>query len=188
MKYITFLLLFVFVASSTLCYSQTSKPRRDKKVKTSEAEVVDSLSTKKKAKKHVEGKTEDQNKTISLGACYLFGVATGYADSVTMVTNICRVDGMEGRLQEKTPIGIDLYTKSLKDYLAGIGKKGYVCTTFVCTSRKEAEQRLVAVRNNVMQKKTTALMPIGDFEYKYISTKHIFSNEEKETEDTDDDF
>ena len=95
---------------------------------------------------------------------------------------------MDGRIQEKTPVGIDLYTQDLRDFLKERGKTGYLCATYVCKSRKEAEQKILEVRNNVLRNKLTALQPISEFKYKYISTEHIYSNEEKPNESQDDDF
>ncbi len=147
--------------------------------------------TGKVGKRHFgDAVPEEPNRTIRLDSRFLFGVATSYADSVTYVTNISEISGMEGRIQEKTPIGIDLYTQSLKDFLKERGKTGYLCATYVCKSRKEAERKLLNVRGNVQRNKLTALQPIGEFSYKYISTEHIYSNEEKEAEEEglDEDF
>ena len=167
------------------CFSQSAK-HHQKKIETSEAETNDSTTVKQQKEVRKLKDTEVAKTTETLGKRYLFGVATSYADSVTMLTNICEVNGMSCRAQEKTPIGLELYTQSLKDYLLKQGKTGYVCTTFVCKSQKEAEQKLIAVRNDVARKKMTALQSVGDFKYQVISTEHIYSNEKTETEQDED--
>lgn len=179
------LVSLIALVCSVGCFSQSTKHNRIKKIETSEAETTDSISTKKKNVVKVKD-AEISKTTETLGKRYLFGVATSYADSVTMLTNICEVDGMESRVQEKTPIGLELYTQSLKDFLLKQGKTGYVCATFVCKSRKEAEQKLLSVRNDVVRKKMTALQSVGDFKYQFISTEHIYTNEKTETDSGDD--
>lgn len=173
--------------------SQVVDTHKTKDVMTSESEEIDSINNvnaPKEEKKHVSDdfKSDENKKILRLGSRFLFGVATSYADSVTYVSNIVEIVGMDGRIQEKTPVGIDLYTQDLRDFLKERGKTGYVCATYVCKSRKEAEQKILDVRNNVLRNKLTALQPISEFKYKYISTEHIYSNEEKPNESQNDDF
>ena len=119
--------------------------------------------------------------TVNLAAIsstfFLFGVAISYSDSVTMTTNICEVDSISYYKETKTPVGLDLYTESLNNYLVAQGKKGYLCSTFIFNTKKQAEKKLLYIRNKVTSKKQTALRPISDFKYVYINTDNIFTNE-----------
>ena len=186
--------LFVFsLLCSVVGLSQVVDTHKTKDVMTNEGEEIDSVKNVnaiKGEKKHVSDdfKSDENKKILRLGSRFLFGVATSYADSVTYVSNIVEIVGMDGRIQEKTPVGIDLYTQDLRDFLKERGKTGYLCATYVCKSRKEAEQKILDVRNNVLRNKLTALQPISEFKYKYISTEHIYSNEEKPNESQNDDF
>lgn len=110
------------------------------------------------------------------GTQYLFGVAISYADSVTYITNICPVSQIKYDKRTKTTIGAELYTESLKNYLLQQGKTGYLCSTFMCKSMKEAEKKVVALRNKTIKQKQTRLQAIDAFRYEHINTDNIFSN------------
>ena len=111
-----------------------------------------------------------------LGTRWLFGVATSYADSVTMVTMVAPIDSMAYDLNTKSPLGLDLYTDSFRNYLKGQGLHGYICSTFVCNSEKEAERKLTAVCNKVKKRKQTRLESVNGFIYHRIATEHIYTN------------
>jgi hypothetical protein len=180
MKSLKYFVLSALFGGATV-YSLAASLSHVESIVTSQCAMACTAQDSGKVEKKASGDAtlEESKKTIQLAPRYLFGVATSYADSVTYVTNIFEISGMEGRIQEKTPIGVDLYTQSLKDYLKEKGKTGYLCATYVCKSRKEAEQKVLKVRGNVQRNKMTALQPIGDFSFKYISTEHIYSNEQE---------
>ena len=158
----------------TDAYSQKAK-KRDKTEKLSESD-----SDFEKAKKKKSESEKNQTKDVEIirpGRIFLFGVAISYSDSVTMTTNICEVDSISYYKETKTPVGLDLYTESLNNYLVAQGKKGYLCSTFIFNTKKQAEKKLLYIRNKVTSKKQTALRPISDFKYVYINTDNIFTNE-----------
>lgn len=107
---------------------------------------------------------------------YLFGVATSYADSVTLVTMVAPIDSMAYDKNTKTPLGLDLYTTSFHNFLEAQGRKGYICSTFVCETEKEAESKLAAVCKRVNKKKQTRLESADGFLYHRIATEYIYSN------------
>ena len=107
---------------------------------------------------------------------YLFGVATSYADSITMVTMVAPVDSMAYDKNTKTLLGLDLYTTSFRNFLEAQGRKGYICSTFVCETEKEAESRLTAVCKRVNKKKQTRLESADGFLYHRIATEYIYTN------------
>lgn len=107
---------------------------------------------------------------------YLFGVATSFADSVTYVTMVAPVDSMVYDQNTKAPLGLDLYTLSFRNFLEAQGLKGYICSTFVCKTEKEAERRLTAVCKRVNKKKRTRLASADGFIYHRIATDFIYTN------------
>lgn len=107
---------------------------------------------------------------------YLFGVATSFADSVTYVTMVAPVDSMVYDQNTKAPLGLDLYTLSFRNFLEAQGPKGYICSTFVCKTEKEAERRLTAVCKRVNKKKRTRLASADGFIYHRIATDFIYTN------------
>lgn len=190
-KYIM-LAVMVFLVASQDCYSQSSKRSRKEDVKVSESDQ-DAAKRKKSEPKKTKKMEPDETEPLIgvVGKCYLFGVAIGYADSLTMVTDIFEISGMKYNLKTKEPVGLDLYTRSFKDYILKQNKKGYLCSTFVSKSKKEAEDKMLAIRRRVAKKKTTALASAGDFRYEYINTDSIYTNEysiEPASDDDDDDF
>ena len=143
------------------------KAAKKGKIKTSEAES--DKADAEKASTYVQ-------KLGVLGKRYLFGVATSYADSVTMITMVSEVDSMTYDLTTKTPLGLDLYTTSFRNYLEGQGRTGYICSTFVCESDEEAERKLTAICNRVNKKKRTHLESVDGFLYHHIATEYIYTN------------
>ena len=141
------------------------KAKADKKIKTSEADT----SKDDEAETHVQ-------QLGWLDKRYVFGVATSYADSVTMVTMVNEVDSMAYDVNTKVPLGIDLYTDSFRNYLEAQGRTGYICSTFVCTTEREAERKLTAICNRVNKKKRTKLTSVDGFLYHRIATEHIYTN------------
>lgn len=143
----------------------------------------------KEAPKGVETVDTDRSESIKvMDRLYLFGVAKSYADSVTIITDISEVVGLKSLKEDNSIIGLNLYTKSLKDYLLTQGKKGYLCSTFVCESRKEAEKRILSIRAKVNKSGQTRLESAGDFQYKLIDVDHIFTNENVEYVEEDENF
>lgn len=179
MKQISFIILLAVSLSVifvTDAYSQKAK-KRDKTEKLSESDSDFEKANKKKKKSVSEKKQTKDVEIIRPGRSFLFGVAISYSDSVTMTTNICEVDSISYYKETKTPVGLDLYTESLNNYLVAQGKKGYLCSTFIFNTKKQAEKKLLYIRNKVTSKKQTALRPISDFKYVYINTDNIFTNE-----------
>lgn len=179
-KYILIFAVTLLFVVGTDAYAQSTKQRGKIKTSESESEVVKPKAVKK------SNKTSSVQQVAMVGRQYLFGVAISYSDSVTMVTNICPVDNMAYDKRTKSPIGLDLYTESFKSFLLRQGKVGYMCSTFVCKSMKDAEKKVIALREKVNKKKETCLQPVGDFKYEYINMEHIFSNVGQP--DDDDDF
>lgn len=107
---------------------------------------------------------------------YLYGVAISYTDSVTYITNVSAVKDMAYDKTTKTPIGLDLYTESLRSYLQTQGKTGYVCSTFLCKSQKEAEKQILALRHKLQKNEVCPYQPLGGFAYQRIATEQIFTN------------
>ena len=79
-------------------------------------------------------------------------------------------------LNTKAPLGLDLYTLSFRNFLEAQGLKGYICSTFVCKTEKEAERRLTAVCKRVNKKKRTRLASADGFVYHRIATDYIYTN------------
>ena len=104
---------------------------------------------------------------------YLFGVATSYADSVTMVTMVAAVDSMAMDPNSKAPLGLDLYTDSFRNFLLARGLEGYVCSTFVCPTEKEAEKRLAHICKRVNKNPAMKLRSVDGFKYHFIATDKI---------------
>lgn len=139
------------------------------------------------SKKEAKAKTKVYKQEMGkLTRRFLFGVAVSYSDSATIVTNISPVDGIDYDIKTNTPVGFDLYTTSLRNHLASQGKTGYICSTFLCKDMKEAEKKLIKIKEKAKKNKNTKVIPLGDFTYEYISTEHIFSN--AGTSDNEDDF
>ncbi|MGN1236505.1 MAG: hypothetical protein ACI4TS_03580 [Bacteroidaceae bacterium] len=179
MKRIVFIILLAFsfsVVVVTDAYSQKAK-KRDKTEKLSESDSDFKKANKKKKKSVSEKEQTKEVEIIKCGRSFLFGVAINYSDSVTLTTNICEVDSISYYKQTKTPVGLGLYTESLNNYLIAQGKNGYLCSTFIFNTKKQAEKKLLSIRNRVTSKKQTALRAIGDFKYVYINTDNIFTNE-----------
>ena len=129
-----------------------------------------------KAKKNDEEVGTHVQKLGVVDTRYLFGVATSFADSVTYVTMVAPVDSMVYDLNTKAPLGLDLYTVSFRNFLEAQGLKGYICSTFVCKTEKEAERRLTAVCKRVNKKKRTRLASADGFVYHRIATDYIYTN------------
>lgn len=142
-----------------------SSPKKDKttKNKTDKQKADEEVST------HVQ-------KLGWLSRRYLFGVATNYSDSVTLVTMIAPVDSMVYDENTNTPLGLDLYTDSFRNFLKERGLNGYLCSTYMFTSRKSADRKLAAVCRRIKKRKGTRLVPADGFVYRRISTEHIYTN------------
>lgn len=189
-KYIV-LAVMVFLVASQDCYSQSSKRSRKEDVKVSESAQGAAKKKKSESKKTKKAESDETEPQIdAVGKRYLFGVAISYADSLTMVTDICEINGMKYNLKTGEPVGLDLYTRSFKDYILRQNKRGYLCSTFVSKSKKEAEDKMLAIRRRVAKKKITTLAFAGDFKYEYINTDSIYTNEYivEPASDVDDDF
>ena len=133
----------------------------------------------KKAEKGVKSSEEVATHVQKLGTVdtrYLFGVATSFADSVTYVTMVAPVDSMVYDLNTKAPLGLDLYTLSFRNFLEAQGLQGYICSTFVYKTEKEAERRLTAICKRVNKKKRTRLASADGFMYHRIATDYIYTN------------
>lgn len=129
-----------------------------------------------KAKKDAEEVATHVQELGMMDTRYLFGVATSFADSVTYVTMVAPVDSMVYDLNTKAPLGLDLYTLSFRNFLEAQGLKGYICSTFVCKTEKEAERRLTAVCKRVNKKKRTRLASADGFVFHRIATDYIYTN------------
>ena len=132
-----------------------------------------------KAEKGVKSSEDVATHVQKLGTVdtrYLFGVATSFADSLTYVTMVAPVDSMVYDMNTKAPLGLDLYTLSFRNFLEAQGLKGYICSTFVYKTEKEAERRLTAICKRVNKKKRTRLASADGFIYHRIATDYIYTN------------
>lgn len=173
--------------------TKAQKPKKQKKEKilTSEGEP-DSATIKHKPNPNDPNTPSSyQQRVGSLPARYLFGVAIGYADSVAYITPVCEIKDMAYDLRTKTPIGLDLYTESLRTYLQTQGHTDYVCSTFLCKSRKEADKQATALRRRWEKSEVCRYLPLDGFAYQRIATEQIFTNagdNSVSTESDDSDF
>lgn len=104
---------------------------------------------------------------------YLFGVAVGATDSITYVTDICPVDGMDFDSRLKKPLGLERYTANFREFLNKMGRNGYLCTTFYAKSLKDAVNKLAKVHSKVRKQKDTRLVELSEYEFHYIPTHNI---------------
>ncbi|MCH5178607.1 MAG: hypothetical protein J1F13_02895 [Prevotellaceae bacterium] len=158
------------------------------------AAAVAEPSAKKDKREKVKAEQKKEKEEVSthvqklgwLDRRYLFGVATSYADSVTMVTMVAPVDSMAYDENTRTPLGLDLYTDSYRNFLDGHGFKGYLCSTFIFSSEKKAERKLAAVCRKVKKRKGVRLVSADGFEYRRIATEHIYTNVGEDMKTVDD--
>ncbi len=171
------------LACSPACYAQSTE--QVKKVKKAKTKKVKELESEGETENTAVAAPQTPYKQVQgkLGRRYLFGVAQSYSDSTTFVTNITPIDGMSYDVKTNTPLGLDLYTASLRDFLATQGKKSYVCTTFFFKNIKEAEKKVLKIRKKASKNTATKLMPLPEFNYEYISTEHIQYNTGEQYED-----
>lgn len=168
-----------------------SRKARKEKVLSSEGEATsDSTATasKKRKRSSADDSTPYEQRVGTLPMRYLYGVAISYTDSVTYITGISAINDMAYDKITKTPIGLDLYTETLRNYLQSQGKTGYVCSTFLCKSQKEAERQVLSLRHKLQKNEVCPYQPLGGFAYERIATETIFTNagEHKNTSESDD--
>ena len=176
-------MIFGSFACSPVCHAQTTE--QVKKVKKAKAPKVKELESEGEPETKADVKPQTPYKQVQgkLSRRYLFGVAQSYSDSTIFITNITPVDGMNYDVKTNTPVGIDLYTASLRDFLATQGKTSYVCTTFFFKDIKDAEKKVLKIRKKANKNNATKLMPLAEFKYEYISTEHIQYNTGEQNED-----
>lgn len=170
--------------------AQTKKPRKEKKEKvlTSEGEPNPKDANSNKGKSNDANTPSSYEQRVGFASTrYLFGVAISYADSVTYITDISPINEVAYDMTTKTPIGLDMYSESLRTFLQTQGKTGYVCTTFMCKNKKEAEKQVLALRRKLEKNTVCPYQPLGGFAYQRIATEQIFTNagEHKNQEEDD---
>lgn len=111
-----------------------------------------------------------------LGRRYVFGVGISHSDSVTMVTMVCPVDGMAYDQGTNTPLGVDLYTETFRNFLEERGFKGYLCSTFIFSNEKQADRKLASICARATKRNRSRLVPADGFVFHRIDTEHIYTN------------
>ncbi len=170
--------------------AQTSKPRKQKKEKvlTSEGEPDSTATTGSNKKGRAKDNAISYEQRLGFAPSrYLYGVAISYTDSVTYITDIAAITDVAYDTSTKTPLGLDLYSESLRTFLQAQGKTGYVCTTFICKNKKEAEKQVLALRHKLEKNPVCPYKPLGGFAYHRIATEQIFTNAGEQKKYTDSD-
>lgn len=116
---------------------------------------------------------------------YLFGVAIGIADGTTFVTDVCPVDGMDYDSRFSWPLGLELYSNDLREFLTQMGRKGYICSTYCEKSLKGAVKKMVKVRTRLERQKGMQVVDLSEYQYHYIRTSQIHVESTKPAEEED---
>lgn len=116
---------------------------------------------------------DDASRIYKAERRYLFGVAIGLSDSITYVTDVCPIDGMDFDSRFKSPLGLELYTANFREFLSNMGRSGYLCSTFYAKTLREAVNKLVKVRKKILKAKNTMMVELTEYQYHYIPTHQI---------------
>lgn len=105
---------------------------------------------------------------------YMYGIAQNVTDSITYLTEIYPVEGVEFDKHSGFFNGLDLYSDQLRDYLLAKGKEGYICTTFYALKRKDAEKGFIKIKKHIDRNDATRYQPLPEFSYHHIDMSHIY--------------
>lgn len=120
------------------------------------------------------GEKEGEQKTV-----YLFGIAKNYADSVTCLTGVMKMDHVNIDKNTKGVANLDMYTDQLNNYFKHQNLFGYICATFYSENSKNIEKQYLKLKKKISKESGTTLKMLteSDFKYNYVNSKQIYHNE-----------
>lgn len=121
----------------------------------------------------------EEDKKYDVKTMYLYGMAKSYQDSLVYMTEIMLLENVALDKSTGGVANVELYSEQLKNYLAQLGKTGYICSLFYEKSQKKIEKSYMKLKKRVMKDKSAKFAPLG-FRYEYIDPKSVYRNIIKE--------
>lgn len=112
------------------------------------------------------------------GNTYFLGVAKSFQDSITYMTDVAGLSGIAYDKKTGSPLNIEMYTEQLSKYMAGEGRRGYICTTYTARDRKHIEKLYLKLKKRITKERGMRIMPLtpSEFSYQAVDPNTIYRN------------
>ncbi len=116
---------------------------------------------------------------------YFYGMAKSYSDSLVYMTEIMMLENVAIDKETGGVLNIEMYSEQLKNYLAQMGKKGYICSLFYEKKAKKIEKSYMKLKKRIQNNGGAKFAPLA-FRYEYVDPGSVYRNsieEKKEGEE-----